>query len=278
MKRELAIAYAKKELGEDQFNSNKSAVNAIITYYEDGYDAAMNEKYPSPASSVGVDWVKVKKDIHSQADKKYSTWQSVAHVGYNHMAFLNGGDYAITLLRTYLKSLPVSSHVGEVDWSTRSFNDTDFADLLFAQRDSDKAFHMLCSRESEAMGESFNQNDAEYIWHIAINWANKSPSFSKEDKGEEWVRVSEREPEHGVEVIGQSDEWINGDCNPEGKCICFLDDDGMWTISQWCMTHDEYHTRYSIKWWSDDMYNVESMKVIAAPTYWRNIPTPPNHS
>ncbi len=87
-----------------------------------------------------------------------------------------------------------------------------------------------------------------------------------------WIKTSESLPEVGDEVIGQNKSWIDEDCNPDGICMCFLNEskDGYWLISKWCMQHDEWHTRYS-----DKQFATEMLPEMEPPTFWMSKPTQP---
>lgn len=81
-----------------------------------------------------------------------------------------------------------------------------------------------------------------------------------------WFKTEEDKPEVGREVLGFNQEWVDPDFNPEGICMCFVDDDGDWTIAKWCNQHDEWHTRNTNPEKEDaDQYE----KPIEAPTHWK---------
>ena len=40
-------------------------------------------------------------------------------------------------------------------------------------------------------------------------------------------------PECGVEVLGFSKDWVEGNISPTGIRICFICDDGSWDSSKW---------------------------------------------
>lgn len=50
-------------------------------------------------------------------------------------------------------------------------------------------------------------------------------------------KTSEKLPEHGFEVIGYSENWINKDFNPKGARICYYDDFG-WHSAKWDSDRD----------------------------------------
>jgi len=87
----------------------------------------------------------------------------------------------------------------------------------------------------------------------------------------QWVSV-ETPPENGMEVFGFNPSWIDEDYSLDGVCMCFMDDEGMWTITKWCGYHDDYHTYYSVKWGDGEI------KVAEPPTHWlpkTTLPAPP---
>lgn len=87
---------------------------------------------------------------------------------------------------------------------------------------------------------------------------------------EEWIELSMRtKPVTNQEVLGWNKYWVNEDYNPDGICLCFLDDEGVWTIAVWCGTHDEWHT------WEHNIPYKDRNGIKPAPTHWRPKPLPP---
>lgn len=72
-------------------------------------------------------------------------------------------------------------------------------------------------------------------------------------------------PEEGFEVIGYNKSWINEDYNPEGTCLCFINDDD-WIVLQWCGYCDEWHTKNTGD--SDETLKLKNQYRIEAPTHW----------
>lgn len=82
-----------------------------------------------------------------------------------------------------------------------------------------------------------------------------------------WTSVDKKLPPIGKEVIGWSKDWINPDYNPNGTCVCFLDDEG-WTIAWWCNSCDEYHTKHP---GNEEAHRLD----IGPPTHWTWKPIKP---
>lgn len=84
-----------------------------------------------------------------------------------------------------------------------------------------------------------------------------------------WYLTNDFIPEHGIEVLGYSKEWIDEDYTPDGIRLCFLNDTKVWTIAAWCGYHDDYHTVNSDEPFDEVMINRNP------PTHWRYKPEPP---
>lgn len=93
------------------------------------------------------------------------------------------------------------------------------------------------------------------------NWQDEIKKLKK------WNMVGiDEDPKICIEVIGYNKEWIDEDYNPDGTCICFIDDLGHWSIAMWNNITDEW----SNIWTGDKRVSVP------APSHWMNKPTPPN--
>ena len=60
----------------------------------------------------------------------------------------------------------------------------------------------------------------------------------------QWIKLSERPLEEGVEVIGYNKWWIDPDFNPNGTRIGFLNGDGHFTSAKWNNSDDVYDTMW----------------------------------
>lgn len=96
------------------------------------------------------------------------------------------------------------------------------------------------------------------VWLVAaiIDSINKKPV---------WKDAETDPPENGSEVLGYHPEWIDEDYNNDGVCLCFKIDTDAWIVSQWCGTHDEWHTRVSGE---EDPYG----KPTPSPVIWTTKP------
>ena len=83
-----------------------------------------------------------------------------------------------------------------------------------------------------------------------------------------WIKVSEKLPTPGTEVLLYNEKWINEDFNPKGIRIGFRDDVSGWISAYWCNYHDDYHTRTSDE---DDLQFVDSKAENQVPTHWMEI-------
>lgn len=68
-----------------------------------------------------------------------------------------------------------------------------------------------------------------------------SPAPALQELGEEEKDISANLPEHGIEVLGYSDQWVDEDYNKKGVRICFHND-GNWISTYWNNIHDCYET------------------------------------
>lgn len=62
-----------------------------------------------------------------------------------------------------------------------------------------------------------------------------------------WFNYKEVKPEVGVEVLAQSDKWIDEDYNPKGIRIGLQNEsneDGYFVCAQWNNIQDFYKTQY----------------------------------
>ena len=73
-------------------------------------------------------------------------------------------------------------------------------------------------------------------------------------------------PNSDTEVLGYNKKWEDEDHNPDGICMCFVSDDGVWTVSMWCGTCNEWHAM------STDDPNIPEF---VGPTHWREKPLKP---
>jgi len=87
-----------------------------------------------------------------------------------------------------------------------------------------------------------------------------------------WIKVSDRLPELGIEVDLYNPKWINEDYNPDGLRIGFLCDVSGWVSAYYCSYHDEYHTRTSDE---DDKQFEDYQAENQVPTHWKKRPDPP---
>jgi len=79
-----------------------------------------------------------------------------------------------------------------------------------------------------------------------------------------WILTIECSPPNGVEVIGYNRDWIDDDFNPNGTRICFVNDQGIWTVARWCNSQDSWYTETS-----------DENLVDGKPTHWRKMPRHP---
>ena len=82
------------------------------------------------------------------------------------------------------------------------------------------------------------------------------------------VKLTDKKPQTGVEVILHNPKWINEDYNPKGVRIGFFDDVMGWVSAYWCSYHDCYHTRLSTE---DNVHFKDSKGADQIPTHWREI-------
>ena len=90
--------------------------------------------------------------------------------------------------------------------------------------------------------------------------------FHVEEMKSPFKLTSEIGPPHHVELIGYNKEWVDEDYNPDGTCICFLDDVAEWYIAKWCGACDEWHTRGSGR------EEKEFSRPLNPPTHWTEKP------
>jgi hypothetical protein len=100
-------------------------------------------------------------------------------------------------------------------------------------------------------------------------------SREQEAAAKQWIRVEDRQPDIGIEVIGFNEDWANADFNPNGTRLCWINEsplpEGYWVIVKWCNYHDEYHTGYC----KNHPFGEEQQYVYPAPTHWQHKPVKP---
>lgn len=88
----------------------------------------------------------------------------------------------------------------------------------------------------------------------------------------EWIKLSERKPEHSQEVICFNEAWVDEDFNPNGTRIGFLNGGGTFTTAHWLDYQDTYITVTiqvgEIIFWDHISNNTE-------PTHWMEMPKKP---
>lgn len=85
----------------------------------------------------------------------------------------------------------------------------------------------------------------------------------------EWINVKDRLPETGIEVLGQSENWIHPDFNLKGIRICFLNEiDSEWTSAKWNNDQDSWHTHANWRCESPEKQDF-------TPDYWMPLPESP---
>jgi len=62
----------------------------------------------------------------------------------------------------------------------------------------------------------------------------------------QFQKVEDVKPPLNLEVLGYNKEWIDGDYNPDGINICFLDENG-WVTAYWSYHKDRYTNSYHMK-------------------------------
>ena len=93
---------------------------------------------------------------------------------------------------------------------------------------------------------------------------------------EDWKLVKDTLPNNGVEVLGYNKSWIDEDVNPDGICVCYLqeEDPSYWIVAQYCMSCDNWHTNYSEE--VKEVLGSDWAKMyVAAPTHWKEKPQKP---
>lgn len=84
---------------------------------------------------------------------------------------------------------------------------------------------------------------------------------------QDWIKIEEQLPEHGIEIDGFNSEWIDEDFNPNGVRPCFLNHDGDWTMAIWNNDQDCWDTVNH----SELYYGKQELP----PTHWKDRPSPP---
>ena len=97
--------------------------------------------------------------------------------------------------------------------------------LSFIERNS---LSMRNEETADKWDEFVTKEDAERACRVALD--------------NQWIPLSKRPLEEGVEVIGYNKFWIDLDFNPNGTRIGFINGDGQFTSAKWNNTHDCYDT------------------------------------
>lgn len=123
---------------------------------------------------------------------------------------------------------------------------------------------------NEVSLEQAIDNDALAVETLLNSSRNSRYHISSRDSP--WKLVLVEKPEHCIEVLGYHPDWVDEDFNPDGICLCFLMDEGEWTVAKWCGLHDEWHTRLTgVKNWDKNLYETP----LYAPIAWMPKPQKP---
>lgn len=138
------------------------------------------------------------------------------------------------------------------------------------------ALSMRAEGTADKWREYLSVEDAERACEVALD--------------NQWIRVSERPLEEGVEVIGYNKFWIHPDFNPNGHRIGFLNGDGHFTSAKWNNDQDCYDTLWEegddyfasqtqedsrVKTWCDGPSGESTGYVPNMPTHYMLIPKHP---
>ena len=86
-----------------------------------------------------------------------------------------------------------------------------------------------------------------------------------------WHKTEEELPEHGFEVIGYSEGWIDEDFNPKGMRVCYLDDFG-WHSAKWNNDQDCWDSVGKEDHICIDCNDCDECKLNADPEWWMDFP------
>ena len=133
------------------------------------------------------------------------------------------------------------------------------------------------TREEEEIAVAFNDyrdalklstfGDFEYIdiqeaFEEGAKWADNHPY---------WHKTEEELPEHGFEVIGYSEGWIDEDFNPKGMRVCYLDDFG-WHSAKWNNDQDCWYSVGKEDHMCIDCNDCNECKLNTDPEWWTDFP------
>ena len=132
----------------------------------------------------------------------------------------------------------------------------------------------ICIATPSYRKEKYSHLDHEWI-EVDNDEDGKKSAFREGAKWADnhpyWHKTEEELPEHGFEVIGYSEGWIDEDFNPKGMRVCYLDDFG-WHSAKWNNDQDCWDSVGKEDHMCIECNDCDECKLNTDPEWWMDFP------